>query len=340
MYWIVMLLGDVVSILHGTLRVEDCERLRGRADGVSPPYWELFRLMAHQWLEAEPGGGMKKLAEYTRAAQKAGWHWYAREGALLLEALGVPLDDSGLKDSAYDGASLTTLLKPVPAWQRSLLALQDIVEVPAEAEGNTRTSRLVWMLDLDPDHYELLVPREQKRLKNGRWSKGRAVALWRLAEAADELDYLTEHDRRVCSHILREDNWGYTRGHYEFAREGALRALVGHPAIYWANKPDTAVELTAAEPELQVQQKDHQLLMQLYPFPSETTDDAWLAMNCSLIKESEHRLRLVQFSRQHIRIAEILGENGLSMPAQAKEQVLASINAIAFRYWWWAQWRP
>ena len=332
MYWVVRLLGEVVSILQGTLRIEDSDLLRYRGFGDRPPYLELFRLMAHLWLEAEPEGGVKKLAQYTREARQAGWHWYAREGALLLEALGVPLDDKGLEDAADggDSFSLTYLLKPIPAWQRSLQALEDIVEAPADAGAQgSRTSRLVWMLDLEPDHYELLVPREQKRLKNGRWSKGRGVALWRLAESTDELDYLTDHDRRVCSHIRREDNWGYTRGHYEFTREGALRALVGHPAIYWANKPDTAVELTAAEPELQVQQKDHQLLMQLYPFPSEVIDGEWDAINCSLIKESEHRLRLVQFSRQHIRIAEILGENGLSIPAQAKEQVLASINTIA-----------
>jgi SNF2 family DNA or RNA helicase len=332
LYWVVRLLGDVVSILQGNLRVEDSELLREGTFGEVPPYLELFRLMAHVWLQAEPSSGLKKLTEYTKAAQKAGWHWYAYEGAQVLEALGKPLSAKLMKQvlECCDSVSLTTLIKPIPAWQRSLLALQELVEVPVAVQlgGETKRARLVWLLDAELGH-DLLAPREQKILKNGSWSKGRAVALKRLVEAPEDLDYLTEQDRRVCSHIQREENWGYYRGNYELAREGALRALVGHPLIFWANRPTNAVELVAAEPQLQVQQKQQQLLMQLYPFPGDVIDGDWDAMNCCLIKENEHRVRLVQFSRQHIRIAEILGEDGLTIPVEAKEQVLASINTIA-----------
>ena len=77
------------------------------------------------------------------------------------------------------------------------------------------------------------------------------MALKRLAEEVDELDFLSEQDRRICAHLRREDNWGYYSGKYEFEREGALLALVGHPLIFWARRGQSAVELVATQPELQ-----------------------------------------------------------------------------------------
>ena len=332
MFWIVRLLGDVASILQGQLRFEDSDLLCSRTFAVMPPYLELFRLLAHVWLEAKPEHGFKTLVTYTGTAQQAGWYWYAREGAAVLEALGQPLNSTLLKQaSAHSGgANLVTLIKPIPAWQRSLLALREIVEVPAGSgpQGAASPSRLVWLLDVESGR-DVLAPCEQRILKSGRWSKGRAVALRRLVDDAEGLDFLTVQDRRVCRHIRRQERWSHYSGQYELALGDALRALVGHPLVFWARNSGSAVEIVAAEPELQVQQKGQQLLIQLYPFPAEATALDGNDRSFVLIKDSEHCVRLVQYSPQHSRIAEILGEGGLTVPAEAKAQVLASIDTIA-----------
>ena len=46
-------------------------------------------------------------------------------------------------------------------------------------------------------------------------------------------------------------------------------------------------------------------------------------------REGKGRLRLVAFSAQHRRIADILGQAGIAVPLKAKEQVLESVAAIA-----------
>jgi hypothetical protein len=45
--------------------------------------------------------------------------------------------------------------------------------------------------------------------KSGRWTKGRPVALKRLAQALSEFAYLSDQDCRICAHIQLYKNRDY-----------------------------------------------------------------------------------------------------------------------------------
>ena len=70
-------------------------------------------------------------------------------------------------------------------------------------QGNAASSaarRLVWILS----HNRAWVaanPKEQRRAKGGGWTKGRNVALIRLAEEAESIDYLLPQDRKAATAV-------------------------------------------------------------------------------------------------------------------------------------------
>ena len=219
-------------------------------------------------------------------------------------------------------APVLNLIQPKASWELALNAL-NLLEPNRKPQASSDTSslRLIWALELDHGQ-ESLTPKEQKQNKKGSWSRGRNVALKRLHESPEELPYLSEADKQICKNII--SGYGY-RGYleYELLFINALRAASNHPHIYWAGRYENPIEIINSEPELIVKEKNKQLLIQLNPTPHDTDSKTHLA------KESDYRLRLVQFSEQHLQIARILGETGITVPIDAKEQALKSINAIA-----------
>ena len=84
------------------------------------------------------------------------------------------------------------------------------------------------------------------------------------------------------------------------------------------------MEIVQGEPALLVQKrKDGRLRLKLAPEPQVDQD-------VLVVKETPTRLKVVEITPDHRRIAAILGEeNRLEVPAVAQEQVLAAINAVS-----------
>ena len=326
------LLDDFVKILKGPMSLEQSHWLAGHHQSGLQAIFLLFRVLALTWLGEK--ANQKELDQLSRCCERAyqaGHYWYACESAMTLAWLGEMTSSNKALKYAQDLGfrSLSNLLQPKPAWQRALLALKCLHQV-AGAELVTsvdRTSRLIWRLSGDFGGYALH-PKEQKLNKNGRWTKGRAVSLKCLYEESECYDFLSEHDRRICQTIHREESWGYYgSATYSLHGVSSLLAAVGHPHIYWehaASSADSPVEIVRGEPELLVQRENDQLKLQLTPFPELDDGD-----ECMQLKEGPNRLRVVRFSAQHLRIAEIVGEQGLVVPVQAEDQVLESIASIA-----------
>jgi hypothetical protein len=259
-----------------------------------------------------------------KAATAAGYHWFALEAAELLSRLN-PDSAYGQKAPSLRQSTgivpLAGLITPKQPWELSLTALMGLNPDPA-AQVSTSEYRLAWFLTIYSSETWLLQPKEQKLSAKGGWSKGRAIALRRLKHEAKSFNYLTPQDLEICSHLVA-DAYSYGYDNYAFL-DRALPALAGHPLVFWEDAPTTRIDVVVGEPALLVHQaRPGQLEISLTPEP--TGKDA-----IALVKETPTRLRVVEFTASHRRIAEVLGpKNALEVPDSAKDQVLAAINAVA-----------
>ena len=82
--------------------------------------------------------------------------------------------------------------------------------------------------------------------------------------------------------------------------------------------------MVKGEPELLVKKgKNDHLTLQLSPEIKDTKE-------VLAVKESPTRLKIIDITPEHRRIAEVCGlQNRLDVPAAAKERVLAAINAVS-----------
>lgn len=265
------------------------------------------------------------LKELYAAAEAGGYHWFALETAELLARLtSEPV--YGQRASALREATgiqpLAGLASPKEPWELSLAALMGLntTVAPQTTPASVSDYRLIWLLTLYSNGAWQLQPKEQKLSAKGGWSRGRVISLRRLKTEGSNLGYLTPQDLQVCAHLVPD---AYSYDNYKF-REQALTALVGHPLVFWEDSLTTPVEVVKGEPALVVRQaKEGKLAISLQP---EVKEGRALA----LTKETLTRLRVVEFTANHRRIAELLGpKNQLEVPAAAKDQVLAAISAVA-----------
>ena len=206
-----------------------------------------------------------------------------------------------------------------------LIALKPAVEQQTEApEKSAKPARLIWELHLN-SHSPEFKAREQKQTSNG-WSKGRAVALKRLAKETDSFAYLSRADKAMSEAIMLYQSWDYYQS-TEYRLEGveALKAAVGLDNLYLAAELDYPIEIIQKEPELLVSQQGKQLLLSIADLPPFFDEE-----NTFSFKEvSTGRYSFTVFNQQHIKVANIIGEGGLMIPFAAKQKALDGVAAIA-----------
>ncbi len=205
-----------------------------------------------------------------------------------------------------------------------LIALDSNAVAPATSTEN-KESRLVWLFE--PDSYDCFFEAKEQKLGKNGWSKGRAISLKRLQQEYASFDFLTEGDIKMCHQITSTHSGGYYgRDVYELGGFKALKAAVNLPNLYLLKQPDMSVELLESEPELLITQHNNDFLLSMANVPTNFEDGA---VNYSVTKENSQRYRLVCYENKHLKIAGIVGEGGLVVPASAKDKVMQSINAIA-----------
>ncbi|MCB5195149.1 DEAD/DEAH box helicase [Deefgea salmonis] len=210
------------------------------------------------------------------------------------------------------------LLPREAAWSRALTALSQLNTKPNEV--TTSHIRLAWLVNAQYGGITL-EPREQKLSAKGVWSKGRAVALKRLAIGNDPaLAYLSEQDQRIVKYARPEHNY-YGESGYTLDHESALFELIGHPQVYWADAPDVRIDIAEGEIALQLKESKGQISLKLKPKITAGDDVVWQ-------KETPTRLMVYRIKPDIRQIAGIIG-SGLLVPAQAKPQLVGAITAIA-----------
>ena len=219
--------------------------------------------------------------------------------------------------------SLCTAGDPLPAWEYSLKALENLATKARDAASagtGQQRRRLVWSLEgPDGDGAPTIVPREQRLGKTGKWSKGRVLPLWRLRNTTEDFDYLTEQDQAAIATFEWSDYWD-RRAEYKVGW-GTLHALADHPHLV---RDSTPVQVMRREPELVIDETpDGGARVRLHPhFEGREAD-------CHGQQISPTRYEVWQFSESHRHLRGIIPAEGLSLPTGARTRFFEAVSALA-----------
>ncbi|MBT5230871.1 MAG: DEAD/DEAH box helicase [Methylococcales bacterium] len=319
------LLDQLIDVLNSQIQYDAAHWLHQNHFETNP-WLNLFRVLATHWLDETPAKhDIESLIKNQALAQQLDYMLYAWEAALLLKSLKqskhCPL--ARVRKQAPEFQPITHLISPMPAWEKGLIALQTLTQTEkTHEEKASHGERLIWRVLIDEDG-AFLAPKIQKRAKNGNWSKGRPVALERLLHTPEAFDFLTTQDKAISKHIeehLEYSGWRHPTAHYTLGEQAIIEAT-GHPLLFSEDNPSQSIELVGCEPVLEVHQLDQELLLTLEPFPNDGL--------MHILEETRSRFRITPFTEQHLRIAEILSDRGLTVPNSAQKQVLTSLSAIA-----------
>ncbi|MFG6097318.1 DEAD/DEAH box helicase [Leptothoe sp. ISB3NOV94-8A] len=314
------LLHEMTVLQQGNLAARQrlFELIECYGDDAEDSFGRFFSKLCLYWLDLDEARAEspRPLGIFAEEANDAGFYWFATEAAEILSRL-IPDSDYRAWADQRVGVSIVDTLEPQSTWEISLKALTKVAGVSSNDAKTER--RLAWFLTLYTKHW-LLQPREQKLSAKGTWTKGRVVALSRLAKNASEFDYLTAQDLKACNHI----KYDYYSGSQYALNRDAIKALVGHPLVFWEDSPTVRVEIVAATPELVIEQAgDGTLILKMEPAISPGD-------GITLLKETPTRIKVLEVTSEHQQIAEILGKrNQLTVPAAGHEQVLAAIQSVS-----------
>ncbi|MBW1791418.1 MAG: DEAD/DEAH box helicase, partial [Deltaproteobacteria bacterium] len=283
----------------------------GRKNALTALFQGLSQYWLHGRLDKEQ---IQELQNFKIKAKQNGYQWIAQEYSTLLSLCSGELFD---RTNAISKSSVVSVFKQEEPWQRALKSLEIVGLKTGEHDIPISASRLVWLIHYD-NGFISIAPREQKKTIRGTWSKGRSIALKRLAEGA-QLDFLSEQDQKICATLYRRHS--SIELSYEFNMENTLPLLLGHPLLFLAESPLTPVELLRGEPELLVSKQKNKLLLTFSPYNLEE--------KTVVIRETTTRFKVITFTAQHRRIAEIIGSDGLLVPASAKAQVSHTLGKMA-----------
>ncbi len=292
------------------------------------PVSQLIRSLCGWWQQVPiPQEQLNALRLFAMKARGAGLLWLAAE--LLLTARTIdPVGTNSIDwaEKLAEQLQMTNLAgltrDDQQDWERSLKALLQLGknDDKISTAGKENDSRLIWLIDGDlRTNFAQIQPVEQKLSAKG-WSRGRNVALKRLAEEPGKLPFLTQQDLAAAACIRKERSYGYyTQTSYDFNTIKTLKALIGHPLLF--NHCNEPMAIAKGEFALSVKKKGTQLTLAQTPaLDADSQPFYWW--------ESENRLFVYEPTAEQRRIAGIIG-NGLSIPLTAEKQVAAAVTAVS-----------
>ncbi len=284
----------------------------------------LIHGLACYWVDDEllDANNLKFLETWYKQAAENGYRWFQMEFAALLSKLKPAQADfySSIVTEISEQTSyepLVDIVEKLEVWQLALQALENVVE-PKVAGRNAET-RLIWLVDFERGEIQ---PKEQKISKSGGWTKGRNIALKRLAEG--DVENMTQQDYRIAGALSQGygyNSYGYGAYDWVFDLEKAYQGMVGHPLLFLKKSPSVGVELVKRQPELIVEEKEGSYEVR---FSLDITTPG-----IQVVKETPTRYNLIEVTEQHLQIATALGNRNLKVPEEAKEQLVQAISKVS-----------
>lgn len=326
----VLMMREVAQLQRSEISLKQCSLLQ--RDRIHSAWDLLVQAVARYWVgEPIPQSQLEKLKYHAEQAADVGIGLYVAQ----YEQLQLQIEETaqGIEQGSAHGWA--SLIRPKQQWEQVLDAINGMVqqEQQQQAAQTDAIQRLAWRIEKQEGALPLLHPREQKLNKSGRWSKGRTVALKKLYEERDSYPYLSDQDHRICNTI--SERTAYASASYqrklvhELNPERALWELIGHPAAELESSSGVSVDVVKQEPALEVVEIEEgaSLKVQLVPYPPRNSDGSYGATGCHW--EGGRRLVVSRFEPPHLRVAQILGESGVTIPVAAKQRLLDSIASIA-----------
>ncbi|MCG8556981.1 MAG: DEAD/DEAH box helicase [Proteobacteria bacterium] len=288
----------------------------------------LLRGLGASWVErSAPRPLIKALQSLSTRAKAAGYDWLAAQAACTVRSL-RPTKKGGHGAPCckhLPGVCLPRAVNKPERWPRALDALLEVaaggpVRSPASQQPDG-DRRLVWIVT---EHYQELdlEPREQTRSKKGVWSKGRPVALKRLAHESGEMDFLSAADRAVCSSIEESVSYSYYGRYrdvtYAIDPGPAFSTLVGQPNVLTEVSGQwVPVEIRKRPAKLRVERRPKKggFRIVLDPMPRNAEEQVC----CERVGPST--IEVVAIEPKHHAIAKALGKKGLELPASAEARL-------------------
>lgn len=254
---------------------------------------------------------LPRLEALREKAAIGGYSWVERELGVLIRRLyeqqpqkNVDLDAIGKPSSA-----LIDVLKPTEAWRRTMDALRQV----AHEIGPQTDERVIWRVEDDQGQFSVK-PLLQKRSKRGGWTTGRELLPARILNKHG--DCLLEQDRSALRTLVQ----GLDA--YRVGDETTLAELVGHPYVYWEDRPDMKVEVDRGAPELRVLQQGEQIVIDIQPMLP------YFSADVGVLSEGSHRVRVYRLSESQKSIAQVLGK-GLRVPLSALDDISTTVEALS-----------
>lgn len=282
--------------------------------------------------------GGSSLAVSAESYEELGFGWLA---ALCEDAAAVCADESvddafqGQRHCALGTHPMLSWIQQTSLWKRKLDSLRQMIDGnPVASKGSPigtgYDERMIWEMEIRKykGHFLAQLSPFIQKLSGGEWTKGRPVALERLYQQHPKKDYafLTDQDRAICKCIKQsERSTGYrryTETVYNLHSEEALPALVGHPLIFTPGNRSQPMEIATRRPQLVIRKTSAGLRLELDPQPHGDDDDK------VLMKDGAHRLVLVTFTREQLKLASIL-DGTLDVPKSGEADVLATAKSLS-----------
>ncbi|HNS19626.1 MAG TPA: DEAD/DEAH box helicase [Sedimentisphaerales bacterium] len=292
---------------------------------------QLYRSQ-NKTVKSDKGKLVFDLENCLRECQENGALWPEMQIARLANKLGLDVLSRGAQVDAFfqeTGAKDLSELWPIKEiWESRVAALEQFLrDAERVAHGPADSSRrLVWKLRQWGRDQIAVVPVEQKRTKTGAWTKGREIAVSRLIERnSRDFNFLTDQDKAVLGAIMVKHS--YFDLMYHLDSGVALRALAGHPNVFWEDAPHLPVEIVSAQPEVHIVPKGDRLCICMDPYPDPRLHDEGAAS--LVVRESLTRVRVIVFEPVHRRMAQILGPEGVGIPKDRANEALARLQGLS-----------
>ncbi|MBR6371652.1 MAG: DEAD/DEAH box helicase [Victivallales bacterium] len=193
-----------------------------------------------------------------------------------------------------------------PPWKRAIDKLNEILKKPRD----NNELRLAWLCAYDENDLLCPVrirPVEQRMSKRGHWNKGRPFPLAKCLDQQALPSFLSNHDKVICNIIAQEYNRSFSaevrdaQGYFHLLQ--AVKALPGHPNLYWDNATPTPFQCKLMKPILAIREDGDQLQFGIYP---QFNGNPY---NFVTEKDTQGDLLLYDFSDMHKEILQEIGNS-------------------------------
>lgn len=263
---------------------------------------------------------MIPIAFFNKAATN-GYKILAKICAEIITGLGAnPLSTEYLEQNNDSiKVKFLDLVKIKPLWE---IKLEQILGVSGQLSSNNsmldqtqKEMRLVWLFNTSKhaSSSDLLKPAEQEKKQNGGWKLPREIQLKCFYENPPR--YMSLQDQKIYGTLVKRDYY------YQWNIPVTLQALIGHSLIYEMGNKGNKIDLVEENVHLLVEEKGDNFTIKLSHYSDK--------IESLLIKDNSHCYKVVKYDSSLLKLANVLGRSGITVPLESKDKILDVIGKLS-----------